>query len=92
MGEPPGIGGESRAEIAGRLLVGAVLNQASEQQIAFAQCLETLLVMLILLATGQDGHAFGLHQNRSNIQERTGLVHVLREVKATHISQEFLGD
>ena len=41
---------------------------------------------------GQDGHAFGLHQNRSNIQERTGLVHVLREVKATHISQEFLGD
>ena len=92
MRESAGIGGDTRPEITGGLLVGAVLEESGEQQIAFAQRLETLLVVLVVFAAGQNRHAFGLDQNRGDVEKGAGLIHVFREVEPAHVCQEFLGD
>ena len=92
MRESAGVGGDTRPEVTCGLLVGAVLEESGEQQIAFAQRLETLLVVLVVFAAGQNRHAFGLDQNRGDIEKGAGLIHVFREVEPAHVCQEFLGD
>lgn len=90
--ESTGIGGDTRPEVTCGLLVCAVLEESGEQQIAFAQHFETLLVVLAVFAAGQNRHAFGLDQNRGDIEKGAGLIHVFCEIEPAHVCQEFLGD
>ena len=69
MWESAGVGGDTRPEITGGLLVGAVLEEPGEQQIAFAQRFKALLVVLAVFAAGQNRHDFGLDQNRGDIEK-----------------------
>ena len=91
MWESAGVGGDTRPEVTGGLLVGAVLEESGEQQIAFAQRFKALLVVLTVFAAGQNRHAFGLDQNRGDIEKGAGLIHVFCEIEPAHVCQEFLG-
>lgn len=53
MRESAGVGGDTRPEVTCGLLVGAVLEESGEQQIAFAQHFEALLVVLAVFAAGR---------------------------------------
>ena len=92
MREPARIRRQTCTEVVGGLLERAVLQQPGEQQITLAQRLHAALVAPAVLVAGQQRGAFGLHQDRGDVDERTGGLHVARHIHAPDILQELLGD
>ena len=82
----------TRPEIGRRLFERMILQQSSEQEIAFPQCLHAAFVLGAVFVMRQQGSAFRFDEHGCHIEERTRLIHIALSVERAHVCKKFFRD